>query len=512
MQYYLCVGKKRNNNNVITHYQLRAQNGGILEVDKDELKVRLQAKTVKVINLKMDTQGRLLDCTPQEIEENKREMSSQSNTNQQSNISDEELKQMIEALSNETKGRDTRMMQVLRELYNRNNDLTEQVRSLTHLWEDTNNMGSKIDSILSNITTNGRDIESIKNEIDNMSRNILSNLNNISSNNSGDDGSSNSIIPRDGKFVAPENEYDRALKSNYFSYNDNELCTCNSAEGIEDYLNNVKKTINDAGYDYPIPTSISVELVDKLKDKMDKKSAAYQNAKEFFNTQLTDYKEALNASALLNTLGFIGDKVGQVTNIGAVVGEMGIGVGRAIPGMDNKLDFADYRRKFQEKDKLSVDEALSLGSLQGVIWNNYRNYWANDPDLDIKSYCIESLASLQFNKFLYTVHETPLLDVLEHYKKETYGVKLRVADFEDEVYESVVAAYFAAKELVHETDGGVKPFLAGSTPKTNGKVVALMRVALLMCNIHICFIEHHIGLIVDKLKDKKIKVELDVTF
>ena len=295
---YTCTGKVRDRNNVITHYKLSG-NGREIVVNKDTLKAKILANEVKVNNLKMDTQGRLLDCTPQEIENNNRE-SAQDNREsmQQQRRSDEELKRMIELLSNETKGRDTQIMRVLRELYARNNDLLEKVEELSNIAD--NNVSNKLDDILGKLISSEQDMDTLKSNIENLARDIEELSNN-------DKREYKSIVSSDGKIDEPDTDYEKALLSNYFHFNDNGISSASNQEELKDaikeYADETKSYFIDAeifGEDIPY------DMYEKLKEEIEKKSIAFYKTKDYFMDELTDRKEALNTSALFSAIGEVG--------------------------------------------------------------------------------------------------------------------------------------------------------------------------------------------------------------
>lgn len=68
MTYYKCIQKIKNNSNIITAYVLLSNTGKTITVNKDVLKQQLVAGCIKVINLKLTSDNKLIDDTSGEIE------------------------------------------------------------------------------------------------------------------------------------------------------------------------------------------------------------------------------------------------------------------------------------------------------------------------------------------------------------------------------------------------------------------------------------------------------------
>lgn len=501
MANYTCTGKVRDRNNVITHYKLSG-NGREIVVNKDTLKAKILANEVKVNNLKMDTQGRLLDCTPQEIENNNRE-SAQDNREsmQQQRMSDEELKRMIELLSNETKGRDTQIMRVLRELYARNNDLLEKVEELSNIAD--NNVSNKLDDILGKLVSSEQDMDTLKSNIENLARNIEELSNN-------DKREYKSIVSSDGKIEEPDTDYEKALLSNFFHFNDNGISLASNQEELKDaikeFADETKSGFRDAevfGEDIPY------DMYEKLKEEIEKKSIAFYKTKDYFMDELTDRKEALNTSALFSAIGIVSEGVGKVATFADAGVDMTLAVTRSLPGLERKSDESIYKRKYKSKGEVSFHEQLRLTDTAECIWSNYNRTLVKDDDLDIKVYCIQSLSKLYLGAWQNNIQEKVLLGLFKEYRDKAHNIKLKIQEVEEKVYEYTVISYFAAKSVASKEFGSV-PFSKNSLPNINGKCLSLTRVAMAMTGMTSCCIEYRMREFLESAKDIKLIVNKDV--
>lgn len=519
MQYLKCIGKVRNSYGTITHYKLLARNGGVFPIEKDELKLRIQSKDVKVINLKMDSQGRLLDCTPQEIEENTKEMNgANANTEESKDMSDDEIKQLIESLAKDTRGRDERIIVILKELYNKNNELTKKVDELTKVNNEENSVIDRLDNMLEQINASYENTEDLKNDLEKLV---------VKMEESGKDSEDKYKCPihSDGVWEESDNEYERKLRQNYFNKGTNSLCTAANESEFQGRLARVADEISETGYNYPIPIDIPMNVLENLKENMDRKAKAYYQAKQFFTNQIEDYQSALNATKLLAMLDSckdvakeigedsLKDKISLVEaakGIPGAIPEMAIAVGRGLPfkKIAKKADEADYKQKYKDKKTTTADK-LRLAGTSECIWNTYKKDWKDDKDYDIKSYCIQSLGKLYLGENMLVIHEHMLSEIFKFYKDNIFGYNLKKAEIEEEIYECAVAAYFAATQTL-EDSYNVDLVSSYLSPAVNGRIPALMRIAMLMCNIKPEIVEQYVHLLIQGAgKLKKITMNLN---
>ena len=174
---YRCKEKKRdlNNNNTIKQYILEdIQTHQTYTVNKDELKTKMTSNQVRVTNLQIDSQGRLVD---------KQETTSSQHPNLQSqsrNLADmtnRELKEYIESLSDADKLIIKRIVQMIREVMNRCTGLSTDINSISDDIQQlqlqlpsvsTTDTVSQVQSIQDFLIDNQSELGQIKSDIQNI--------------------------------------------------------------------------------------------------------------------------------------------------------------------------------------------------------------------------------------------------------------------------------------------------------------------------------------------------------
>ena len=128
---YRCKEKKRdpNNNNTIKQYILEdIHTHQTYTVNKDELKTKMTSNQVRVTNLQIDSQGRLVD--KQETTSNQRS-NLQSQSRNLADMTNRELKEYIDSLSDADKLIIKRIVQMIREVMNRCTGLSTDINSIS---------------------------------------------------------------------------------------------------------------------------------------------------------------------------------------------------------------------------------------------------------------------------------------------------------------------------------------------------------------------------------------------
>lgn len=530
MERYLCIGKSTNSSGETTHYRLMDENNRVYDVEKARLKDKMRNGVIDVLNLKLDTQGRIIKRKTKNNFTSTENTSSVENTGTllsaeetKGKTEDNLLKSMIEALSIDSKDREELLIKMVKELYLMNDELMLRVNEL-QAKVDISSMSSsdKIVNALEQINASYESIEDLKKDISNIAKS-LKDLDKST------EETYKCPIHADGIWEEPEDEYERNIRRDYYSNDINKLCTAKTEKEFQSLLSNIANEIEEMGYDYNIPFDIPANIIVDLRKAMDRKAKAYYLAKQYFVNQLEDYQSALNTTKLL---AFV-DNCKEVTyNVGesdithplanvdiarqapGVLSEMGVAMGRTLPfkGIVKVADKADYKQKYKSKKTTTADKFRLAGTSE-CIWNTYKKVWENDPDYDIKSYCIQSLGQLYLGSFLMTMKDNMLTGIHNYYKENIFGFKVKKADVATEIYECAIAAYFASLEVVekHYYKGNKNLARDFALPGNNGRIIALMRIAMLMCNIRPEITEQYVGLVITKMQKKDgVRVHLDI--
>ena len=126
---YRCKEKKRDSNNAIKQYVLEdIHTHQTYTVNKDELKTKISSNQVRITNLQIDSQGRLVD--KQETTSNQHP-NLQSQSRNPADMTNRELKEYIDSLSDADKLIIKRIVQMIREVMNRCTGLSTDINSIS---------------------------------------------------------------------------------------------------------------------------------------------------------------------------------------------------------------------------------------------------------------------------------------------------------------------------------------------------------------------------------------------
>lgn len=531
---YTCLNKERDSNGAIKKVLLQAENGEKRWVHKDQLKSLMNSGRINVTNLRIDASGKLIDS---ESGVNK-----QADSIQQRRMSDDETLKILRSLESSSKENDTRIIRILRELYIRQTEFGEKLDSIINTPDDsTNQIDLKLGNLANYLVNNIDKLSDIQNKLTQLSQTIMTPKQSDSEN-------KNSIIGGESNgYNKPENPYELARCESSFMFGRNSLAGSNDIDEINLDLN--RMYIDREDYTGAFKNNkVPMEIVQKLRDEIDKANLAYKYTREEFENQLNTMIGMHTDLGLLSVVygtvsdkindipGFIGEtatgRSGALSGItmkkfGYAIKDLSLSLAGMIPGVSEyKIQDKKQAIRFKEDKQLSHTQISDLKKFTDSMWNNAARFVMNDPDWEIKLFVIQFLTKQYTGKYKVTgstnvvikSSEGKQVNAIDSTLTDKYSSKLtevtltklcdyilegRISDkYYIEACNRFFIAYFASKKVIYSY--GLYPFDKTATSKTNGVFIDTLKLGCLMLNIN----QGTIDGIIDELlgapdKDKK---------
>lgn len=510
IQTYRCIRKIRDNHNNVKQFVLMdIQSSRQFAVDKDELKTKMSLKQVKITNLQIDSQGRLVD---KQEEQSQEQMKSNNVSKQLSDMSNRELKEYIDRLSETDKISNERLFRVLREIANRCSQLDNNINGLSEdmqqlrlntLEQNSADPVSQVQTIQNFLLDNQSELGQIKTDIQNLSSQIA-NLNIQSATETPVreiPTATRNIISSTGKFNIPEDEYSKYYYDLYFTP---EITT----DDIQTQLN---------AYDTAFSSlSITPDIVSRLQHQIAVTSEAYYKTEEFYNAQYSDYASNICGSQVLalatDTISGKFKNTAKVSpNVAKKIGkELSNNLLKLVPFKEADANYNQTLEDFKNRSDLSKEQANKLMTEMNGIWNCAVEFISNNPEWEVMLYVIQTMNHMHLKTYkigenfnhntvvndrgtMKSYRDSSLTDkysnkLTEYSLKscfETLEKRSAIQDKQYEclkkVYDRFVISYFSAKKLMYEND--YYPFSDRTTKETNGAVVALTEIGLYLSNV-----------------------------
>ena len=503
---YRCIEKKRDphNNNTIRQYILEdIHTHRTYTVNKDDLKTKMTSNQVRVTNLQIDSQGRLVD--KQETTSNQRS-NLQSQSRNLADMTNRELKEHINSLFDADKITAKKIVQMLHEIISRCTSLSTDINSISddiqqlqlQLPNDsTTDTVSQVQSIQDFLIDNQSELGQIKTDIQNLSSQIA----NLSATDIEGQSASINIISTDGKFEMPEDEYSRYYYNKYFVSN-------RPTTDIQSQLSNYDNTFTNL--------HVTEEIIDKLQQQIEITAEAYYKTEKFYTAQYEDYTSNICGSQVLAlATDTIADRFKDITKISPTVAmqigkELSNNLMKLVPFKESEAKYNQSLTDFKNRSDLTKEQANKLMTEMGGIWNCAVEFIANNPEWEVMLYVIQTMNHMYLKTYkvgenfnhdtvindkgtMKSYIDTSLTD--KHSNKLTeYSLKQLFEDIEKrsavqdkqyecikKIYDRFVISYFASKKLLYEK--GFYPFSDTTTKEVNGAVVALTEIGLYLSNV-----------------------------
>lgn len=498
---YRCISKSQDRKKFVLQ-DLQSQKQ--YRVDRTELKTKLSTNQVRITNLQIDNQGRLVD--KQETNTDKHE--NQKNTARKlADMTNRELKEYIDSLSENDKQTNNRLLMILREIVSRCSTLStnldtvsldiQQLQNILPSQSATTDTVTQVQSIQNFLLDNQSELGQIKSDIQSLSEQI-SNLN-ISS--SEEETPIRNIISTDGKFEMPEDEYSKYYYSTYFT-------PSRATNDIQTQLCNYDSAFSGL--------NITSDIIDRLQHQIAITSEAYYKTEEFYKLQYEDYSSNIYSSQVLAfATGTISNKFKDTTKMTPTVAkqlgkELSNNFMKLIPFKETEAKYNQALTDFKSRNDLTKEQANKLMKEIGGIWNCAVEFIANNPEWEIMLYVIQTMNHMylktykvgeNFNhdtvvndkgkmksyidtsftdKYANKLTEYSLKQLYENLEKRS-AVQDKQYECIKKVYDRIVISYFASKKILYEKQ--YYPFSEITTKEVNGATVLLTELGLYLSNV-----------------------------
>ena len=498
---YRCISKSQDRKKFVLQ-DLQSQKQ--YKVDRTELKTKLSANQVRITNLQIDNQGRLVD--KQETNSDKQE-NQQNTARKLSDMTNRELKEYIDSLSENDKQTNNRLLMILREIVSRCSTLStnldtvsldiQQLQNILPSQSTTTDTVTQVQSIQNFLLDNQSELGQIKSDIQSLSEQI-SNLN-ISS--SEEETPIRNIISTDGKFEMPEDEYSKYYYSTYFT-------PSRATNDIQTQLCNYDSAFSGL--------NITSDIIDRLQHQIAITSEAYYKTEEFYKLQYEDYSSNIYSSQVLAfATGTISNKFKDTTKMTPTVArqigkELSNNFMKLIPFKETEAKYNQALTDFKSRNDLTKEQANKLMKEMGGIWNCAVEFIANNPEWEIMLYVIQTMNHMYLKTYKVGEnfnHDTVVNDkgkmksyidtsftdkysnkLTEYSLKQLYENLEKRSAIQDKqyecikkVYDRIVISYFASKKILYEKQ--YYPFSEMTTKEVNGVTVLLTELGLYLSNV-----------------------------
>ena len=498
---YRCISKSQDRKKFVLQ-DLQSQKQ--YRVDRTELKTKLSTNQVRITNLQIDNQGRLVD--KQETNADKQE-NQQNTARKLADMTNRELKEYIDSLSENDKQTNNRLLMILREIVSRCNTLStnldtvsldiQQLQNILPSQSATTDTVTQVQSIQNFLLDNQSELGQIKSDIQNISSQIA----NLSTSDTEENTVSRSIVSADGKFEMPEDEYSKYYYSTYFTpsraTNDMQTQLCNYDSAFSGL-------------------NITSDIIDKLQQQIAITAEAYYKTEEFYNAQYEDYASNICGSQVLAlATDTIADRFKDTTKMSPAVAmqigkELSNNLMKLVPFKESEAKYNQSLTDFKSRNDLTKEQANKLMKEMGGIWNCAVEFIANNPEWEVMLYVIQTMNHMHLKTYkvgenfnhdtvindkgtMKSYIDTSLTDkhsnkLTEYSLKQLYENLEKRSVVQDKQYECIkkiydrfVISYFASKKLLYEK--GFYPFSDITTREINGAVVALTEIGLYLSNV-----------------------------
>lgn len=498
---YRCISKSQDRKKFVLQ-DLQSQKQ--YRVDRTELKTKLSANQVRITNLQIDNQGRLVD--KQETNTDKHE-NQQNTARKLADMTNRELKEYIDSLSENDKQTNNRLLMILREIVSRCSTLStnldtvsldiQQLQNILPSQSATTDTVTQVQSIQNFLLDNQSELGQIKSDIQSLSEQI-SNLN-ISS--SEEETPIRNIISTDGKFEMPEDEYSKYYYSTYFT-------PSRATNDIQTQLCNYDSAFSGL--------NITSDIIDRLQHQIAITSEAYYKTEEFYKLQYEDYSSNIYSSQVLAfATGTISNKFKDTTKMTPTVArqigkELSNNFMKLIPFKETEAKYNQALTDFKSRNDLTKEQANKLMKEMGGIWNCAVEFIANNPEWEIMLYVIQTMNHMYLKTYKVGEnfnHDTVVNDkgkmksyidtsftdkysnkLTEYSLKQLYENLEKRSAIQDKqyecikkVYDRIVISYFASKKILYEKQ--YYPFSEMTTKEVNGATVLLTELGLYLSNV-----------------------------
>lgn len=498
---YRCISKSQDRKKFVLQ-DLQSQKQ--YRVDRTELKTKLSTNQVRITNLQIDNQGRLVD--KQETNTDKHE-NQQNTARKLADMTNRELKEYIDSLSENDKQTNNRLLMILREIVSRCSTLSTNLDTVSlDIQQLQNNLPSQsattdtvtqVQSIQNFLLDNQSELGQIKSDIQSLSEQI-SNLN-ISS--SEEETPIRNIISTDGKFEMPEDEYSKYYYSTYFT-------PSRATNDIQTQLCNYDSAFSGL--------NITSDIIDRLQHQIAITSEAYYKTEEFYKLQYEDYSSNIYSSQVLAfATGTISNKFKDTTKMTPTVArqigkELSNNFMKLIPFKETEAMYNQALTDFKSRNDLTKEQANKLMKEMGGIWNCAVEFIANNPEWEIMLYVIQTMNHMYLKTYKVGEnfnHDTVVNDkgkmksyidtsftdkysnkLTEYSLKQLYENLEKRSAIQDKqyecikkVYDRIVISYFASKKILYEKQ--YYPFSEITTKEVNGATVLLTELGLYLSNV-----------------------------
>lgn len=498
---YRCISKSQDRKKFVLQ-DLQSQKQ--YRVDRTELKTKLSANQVRITNLQIDNQGRLVD--KQETNSDKQE-NQQNTARKLADMTNRELKEYIDSLSENDKQTNNRLLMILREIVSRCSTIStnldtvsldiQQLQNILPSQSATTDTVSQVQSIQDFLIDNQSELGQIKSDIQNISSQIA----NLSASDTEENTVSRSIVSADGKFEMPEDEYSKYYYGTYFT-------PSRATNDIQTQLCNYDSAFSGL--------NITSDIIDKLQQQIAITAEAYYKTEEFYNAQYEDYASNICGSQVLAlATDTIADRFKDTTKMSPAVAmqigkELSNNLMKLVPFKESEAKYNQSLTDFKSRNDLTKEQANKLMTEMGGIWNCAVEFIANNPEWEVMLYVIQTMNHMHLKTYkvgenfnhdtvindkgtMKSYIDTSLTDkhsnkLTEYSLKQLYENLEKRSAVQDKQYECIkkiydrfVISYFASKKLLYEK--GFYPFSDTTTKEVNGAVVALTEIGLYLSNV-----------------------------
>ena len=498
---YRCISKSQDRKKFVLQ-DLQSQKQ--YRVDRTELKTKLSTNQVRITNLQIDNQGRLVD--KQETNTDKQE-NQQNTARKLADMTNRELKEYIDSLSENDKQTNNRLLMILREIVSRCSTLStnldtvsldiQQLQNILPSQSDNTDTVTQVQSIQNFLLDNQSELGQIKSDIQNISSQIA----NLSASDTEENTVSRSIVSADGKFEMPEDEYSKYYYGTYFT-------PSRATNDIQTQLCNYDSAFSGL--------NITSDIIDRLQQQIDITAEAYYKTEEFYNAQYEDYASNICGSQVLAlATDTIADRFKDTTKMSPTVAmqigkELSNNLMKLVPFKESEAKYNQSLTDFKSRNDLTKEQANKLMTEMGGIWNCAVEFIANNPEWEVMLYVIQTMNHMHLKTYkvgenfnhdtvindkgtMKSYIDTSLTDkhsnkLTEYSLKQLYENLEKRSAVQDKQYECIkkiydrfVISYFASKKLLYEK--GFYPFSDITTKEINGAVVALTEIGLYLSNV-----------------------------
>ncbi len=481
MRTYTCINKIRDNNNIIKQYVLKdIQTHTEFTVGKDELKAKISTNQVSITNLRIDSNGRLVDKAneePSRVQETPRRLQDMTN---------KELYDYIKTLENSSKTSNSRLLSVIREIYNRciNTDniveqILQQMESENHSNTNESSLSNQINAIQSYLSDNADNLEQIKRDISNLNTQLQS----ISGEN---ETETPKLLTDNGEFEIPSDVYSKFFYEQYF----------------------------DAVATNNIPIN-NDNIISFFKEELEKAYKAYTETESFYMAQLNDYTNYNQTQFFSAMTDAISDRFKEIVGaspeiVTGMSKEIAYAMAKIIPPIEKSARYKKAKNDFGNKPEISKAHANDIMKEIGGIWNNAISFITDNEEWEIMLYVIQTLNHSNLRTFSIAtgigynavenengemkkymddtftgkkskaLTETALFAIYKQFN-ERGSIRDKIYECEKLVYDRFIVSYFAAKKVLYPYR--LYPFGKNATPQINGLAVKLIETGLSITNV-----------------------------